>query len=130
MDQKPIKENEKIEIKENIEKYNLNLEKLNKLKRAIKQIVLEQEGIKDCIKEFMKKNSINNIFTQDGGKVVYQVQSVQPPVNKKFIEKRIVELLGESAGKELNTKIFMNREIKKREQVIVKNGKSGGKIYV
>jgi butyrate kinase len=129
MDQK-IKENEKLEMKELIDKYNNNLEKLNKLKRAIKQINLEQDEIKDKLKDFMKKNNIFNIFTQDGGKVIYQIQNVQPPLNKKFIEKRIIELVGEPNGKDLISKIFMNRDSKKRESIILKVGKPSGRVYV
>lgn len=122
--------NEKVEMKELIEKYQANLDKINKIKRAVKQLSLEQEDIKDKIKVFMKKHQIQNIFTQDGGKVVYQIHSVQPPINKKFLESRIVELVGENNGKELVAKIFQNKQPIKRESVLFRPGKNSGQIYV
>ena len=131
MDQKMvIRENEKMEMKELIEKYKSNTEKLNKANRVIKQIRLEQEDIKDKLKDFMKKHSLQNIFTQDGGKIIYQNQNVQCPVNKKFIEKKILEILGEMNGKELINKIFNSRETVKREHLIFKNGKEKSQLYV
>jgi transcriptional regulator of heat shock response len=122
--------NEKVEMKELIEKYQANLDKINKIKRAVKQLSLEQEDIKEKIKVFMKKHQIQNIFTQDGGKVVYQIHSVQPPINKKFLESRIVELVGENSGKELISKIFLNKQPIKRESVLFRPGKTNGQIYV
>lgn len=125
-----IRENEKMEMKELIEKYKSNTEKLNKANRVIKQIRLEQEDIKDKLKDFMKKHSLQNIFTQDGGKIIYQNQNVQCPVNKKFIEKKILEIMGEMNGKELINKIFNSRETVKREHLIFKNGKEKSQLYV
>lgn len=122
--------NEKVEMKELIEKYQSNSEKINKIKRAVKQMSLEQEDIKDKIKAFMKKHEIQNIFTQDGGKVVYQIHTVQPPINKKFLEKRILELVGEASGKDLINKIFSNKQPIKRESVFFRPGKSNKQIYV
>lgn len=131
MEQKMIiRENEKMEMKELIEKYKSNTEKLNKANRVIKQIRLEQEDIKDKLKDFMKKHSLQNIFTQDGGKIIYQNQSVQCPVNKKYIEKKILEIMGEMHGKELINKIFSSREMVKREHLIFKNGKEKSQLYV
>jgi len=78
----------------------------------------------------MKKHSLQNIFTQDGGKIIYQNQNVQCPVNKKFIEKKILEILGEMNGKELINKIFNSRETVKREHLIFKNGKEKSQLYV
>jgi hypothetical protein len=122
--------NEKIEMKDLIEKYQANLEKINKIKRAVKQLSLDQEDIKDKIKVFMKKHQIQNIFTQDGGKVVYQVHSVQPTFNKKFLETRIIELVGEPSGKELVNKIFSSKQPIKRESVLFRPGRANGQIYV
>jgi hypothetical protein len=131
MDQKMvIRENEKMEMKELIEKYKSNTEKLNKANRVIKQIRLEQEDIKDKLKDFMKKHSLQNIFTQDGGKIIYQNQNVQCPVNKKFIEKKILEIMGDMNGRELINKIFNSRETVKREHLIFKNGKEKSQLYV
>ncbi len=125
-----IRENEKMEMKELIEKYKSNTEKLNKANRVIKQIRLEQEDIKDKLKDFMKKHSLQNIFTQDGGKIIYQNQNVQCPVNKKFIEKKILEIMGDMNGRELINKIFNSRETVKREHLIFKNGKEKSQLYV
>lgn len=129
-EQQKIRENEKMEMKDLIEKYQQNMERMDKAKKAIKQLNAEQNEIKERIKDFMKKYTLNNIFTQDGGKIVYQVQSVQRPLNKKFLEKRVLELLGDINGKEFLKKILMNVEAQKREHIIFRMGKTKRQVYV
>lgn len=124
-----IQENEKIAMKELIEKYRSNNEKIQKINRALKQARLEQEDIKDKLKVFMKKYSLQNIYTQDGGKVVYQSQMVQTPINRKFIEKRIIELMGDTKGKEFITNLISKREQSKREHLTFRTGKNN-QLYV
>jgi predicted acetyltransferase len=128
--QQKIRENEKLEMKELIEKYQQNLEKIDKAKKVVKQVNAEQNEIKEKIKEFMKRYTLNNIFTQDGGKIVYQVQNVQRPINKKFLEKRVLELMGDINGREFMRKILGNVEATKREHIIFKVGKTKRQVYV
>lgn len=128
--QQQIDENEKVRVKELIERYQANVEKITKTRKIMKQLSDEQDEIKEAIKEFMKKYNLNNIFTQDGGKVVFQMQNVQKPINKKFLEKRVLELLGDVNGREFLKKIYANMEVIKREHVMFRMGKSKLQVYV
>jgi hypothetical protein len=130
LQQQPIDENEKIKVKEFIERYQANADKISKTRKLMKQLSDEQDEIKEAIKEFMKKYNLNNIFTQDGGKVVFQMQNVQKPINKKFLEKRILELLGDINGREFLKKIYANMDVIKREHVMFRMGKSKLQLYV
>lgn len=128
--QQKIRDNEKLEMRDLIEKYQQNQERLEKAKAVIKQINTEQNEIKDKIKTFMKKYTLNNIFTQDGGKIVYQIQNVQKPINKKYLEKRVLEIMGDINGREFLRKIMSNVEAQKREHIIFRVGKPKKQVYV
>lgn len=127
---KTISESEKVETRELIEKYRQNSEKLQKINRAAKQLRVEQNEIKEKIKTFMRRKAIRHIYTQDGGKIVYQTQMVQIPLNKKYFEKRVVELLGTTEGKTLMERVLANRERTQREHVTMRIGSKGSQVYV
>ncbi len=113
------------EIKAMIEKYREQNEKVAKITSALQKLKQEQDELKTQIKTFMKKNALNNIYTKDGCKVVYQTQYVSAPINRKFFEKSICEKMGEQNGKEFINNIYSKREKVKRDQVVFRGGKSG-----
>ena len=59
-----------------------------------------------------------------------QMQNVQRPINKKFLEKRVVELLGDTQGRDFLKKIYASMDVIKREHVMFRMGKSKLQVYV
>lgn len=125
-----VVEKEKNELRLLIERYHANNQKLQKVSEASRVLRNEQNEIKEKLKTYMKKNSVTNIYTQDGGKIVYQKQKVNIPLNKKYFETKIIELLGESKGKEILQKIINERQSVQREHITFRVGKEKSSLYV
>lgn len=125
-----VVEKEKNELRLLIERYHANNQKLQKVSEASRVLRNEQNEIKEKLKTYMKKNSVTNIYTQDGGKIVYQKQKVNIPLNKKYFETKIIELLGESKGKEILQKIINERQFVQREHITFRVGKEKSSLYV
>jgi hypothetical protein len=125
-----IVEKEKTELRMLIDRYHANNVKLQKVNEASRILRNEQNEIKEKLKIYMKKNSVTNIYTQDGGKIVYQKQKVNVPLNKKYFESKIIELLGEVKGKEILGKIINERQSVQREHITFRVGKEKSSLYV
>ena len=99
-------------FKTNALKY-LNIDnEIKKLKNIINEKKKEKDKLKLFILQFMNKNKLKDLNTQDG-KLKYTITKSKKPLNKIFINKTISEYLkDEVKAKELTELLY-----KKREQV-------------
>lgn len=124
-----VSEREKEEVRTLLAKYHENQLKINKILQAKKTLNQEQEFIKEKVKNFMKKNELNNICVISGGKVSYNKEQIKEPINKKFFESKILTQLGDTNGKQFIDNLYLNRQTIEREKILIKIPKQG-QLYV